>query len=67
MALEEHAVRVGEKMNSQVIGIKARRTGTVARPRCGFEYNIQIDLGEIEWGCVDCNGLAHDRGHWSKK
>jgi hypothetical protein len=23
-----------------------------------------MDLGEIEWGGVDCNGLAQDRDEW---
>jgi hypothetical protein len=26
--------------------------------------NIGIDLGDVEWGDVDCIGLAKDRNKW---
>jgi hypothetical protein len=26
--------------------------------------NINMDLGEIGWGCMDWTGLAQDRGQW---
>jgi hypothetical protein len=36
----------------------------VGSPRCGWEDNIKTDLGEIEWGGVDCIGPAQDKNKW---
>jgi len=30
----------------------------------GIDYNIRIDLREIEWEGVDCMHLAQDRDQW---
>jgi hypothetical protein len=34
------------------------------RPRRGSEDNIEMDLSEIGWGCVDWIYLVHDRDRW---
>jgi hypothetical protein len=36
----------------------------LVRPRCGWDDNIGMDLGEIEWEGVDWMHLAQDRGQW---
>jgi hypothetical protein len=36
----------------------------LGRPRCRWEDNIKIDVGEIGWGDVDWIGLAKDRNRW---
>jgi hypothetical protein len=33
----------------------------LGRPRCGWEDNIKMNLGEMGWGCVDWTGLSQDR------
>jgi hypothetical protein len=34
------------------------------RPRRWWVGNIEMDLGEIDWDCVEWIGLARDRDHW---
>jgi hypothetical protein len=34
------------------------------RPRHRWEYNIRMDLREVECGCVDRMELAQDRDRW---
>jgi hypothetical protein len=36
----------------------------LGRPRSRWVDNIKMDLGEIEWGCVDWIGLAQDKDKW---
>ena len=36
----------------------------LGRHRRMWEDNINIDLQEVEWGCMDCIYLAQDRGRW---
>jgi hypothetical protein len=36
----------------------------LGRPRRRWVDNIKRDLGEVEWGDVDCIGLAKDRNRW---
>jgi hypothetical protein len=33
----------------------------LAKPRCKWDYNIKIDLGEIGWDGIDWIDLARDR------
>jgi hypothetical protein len=34
------------------------------RPERSRVDNIKMDLGEIEWDCMDCSELAQDRDQW---
>jgi hypothetical protein len=36
----------------------------LGRPRCRWEDNIKMDLGEIVFGDVDWIHLAQDRDRW---
>jgi hypothetical protein len=36
----------------------------LGRPRCRWEYNIEMDLQEVECGCMDWIELAQDRYGW---
>jgi hypothetical protein len=36
----------------------------LGRPRRRWEYNIRMDLQEVECGCEDWNGLVQDRDRW---
>jgi hypothetical protein len=36
----------------------------LGRPRRRWLHNIRMDLVEVEWGDVDCIGLAEDRDRW---
>jgi hypothetical protein len=36
----------------------------LGRPRCGWEDDIKMNLGEIVWGCMDWIDLAQDRNNW---
>jgi hypothetical protein len=36
----------------------------LGRPRHRWEYNIRMDLQEVECGCEDWIGLAQDRDRW---
>ena len=38
----------------------------LGRPRRRWEDNIQIDLQEVKWKCVDWIGLVQDRDRWRK-
>jgi hypothetical protein len=37
----------------------------LGRRRCRWVDNIEMNLGEIEWGAVDWIGLAQDMNKWS--
>ena len=37
---------------------------TIGGPRCTREYNIKMDLQEVEGGCGDWMELAQDRERW---
>jgi hypothetical protein len=36
----------------------------LGRPRRRLVDSIRMDLGEVEWGDVDCIGLARNRNSW---
>jgi hypothetical protein len=37
----------------------------LGRPRCRWEDNIKIDLGEIGWVGMEWIYVAYDRDHWN--
>jgi hypothetical protein len=34
------------------------------RPKQRWEYNIKVDLQEVDWGGMDWSDLAPDRDRW---
>jgi hypothetical protein len=38
--------------------------GPLRRPKRRGAYNIEIDLGTIEWSTIDCFDLAQERDKW---
>jgi hypothetical protein len=36
----------------------------LGRPRRRWEYNIKMDLGEVEWGGMDWINVTQDRDRW---
>jgi hypothetical protein len=40
---------------------KPYRRRPLGRPRCSWEDNLKIDLGEIEWDGIDWIHLSEDR------
>jgi hypothetical protein len=61
-----HVVRMGEKRNAYKLLVVGKPEGKrpLGRPRCRWEDNIRMDLGEVGWGDVDWTGLAQDRNRW---
>jgi hypothetical protein len=57
--------RIGENRNAYrfLVGEPEGRR-PLGRPRRGRFDNIRIDLVEVRWGHVDCNGLAQGRDRW---
>jgi hypothetical protein len=43
---------------------KAEGKRPLGRPRCRWENNIKMYLGEIGWGGMDWIDLAQDRDQW---
>jgi hypothetical protein len=55
----------GEKNHAYTILVRKRQgKGPLGRRRRRWVENIKIDLGEIEWGCIDWIHLAQDRDQW---
>jgi hypothetical protein len=55
----------GDKINSYRLLVgKPERKIPLGRPRRRWMDHIRMDLGEVEWGDVDCIGLAQDRNRW---
>jgi hypothetical protein len=57
----------GEKRNacSLLVGYSgALGSRPVGRPRSRHLNNIEVDVGVIEWSCVDWIGLAQDTDKW---
>jgi hypothetical protein len=53
----------GEKMYKVLVG-KPEGKRPLGRPRRRWEDGIEMDLGEIGLGGVDCIRLAQDRDWW---
>jgi hypothetical protein len=43
---------------------RLKRKKSCARPRCRWEDNIRMDVGDIGWEGVDWFRLAQDRDCW---
>jgi hypothetical protein len=56
-----HVARMGEKRNAYMLLLGKRPLG---RPRRMWMDNIRMDLGEVGWSDVVCNGVAQDRNKW---
>jgi hypothetical protein len=53
---------MGEKRNVYRLLVgKPKGKRPLGRPRCRWEDNIRMDLGEVGWGGVDWIGLTKDR------
>jgi hypothetical protein len=63
-----HVARIreggGRRKCIQVIGRKARRKETTKKTKGWVGNNIKIDVGKIEWFCMDWIDLAQDRNQW---
>jgi hypothetical protein len=56
---------MGEKRNAYRILVgKTEEKRSVARQRCRWVDDIEMDLEDIEWGCVDWIDLAQDGDQW---
>jgi hypothetical protein len=51
--MKEYRILVGKPGGKKPLG----------RPRRRWEYNIEMDLREIGWGCMDWIDLAQDRDY----
>jgi hypothetical protein len=60
-----HVARMEEKRNAYrlLVGMPEGKS-PLGRSRRRWVDNIQMDLLEIGWGCVDWIGLAQDRDKW---
>jgi hypothetical protein len=53
---------MGEKRNAyRILMGNPEGKRPVGRHRCRWENNIEMDLREIGWGCMDRINLAQDR------
>jgi len=60
-----HVARMGERRGvCRVLVGKPEGRRPLGRPRCRWEDNIRMDLGEVGCGCVDWMELAQDRDRW---
>jgi hypothetical protein len=60
-----HVIRMGEVRGAYNILVgRPEGRGPLGRPRCRWEDNIKMDLGEIGFGDVDWIHLAQDRDRW---
>jgi hypothetical protein len=51
----------GEKSVYRILVGKSEGKRPLGRPRHRREDNVEMDLGQIAWGGVDCIDLAQDR------
>jgi hypothetical protein len=60
-----HVAKIGEKRNDcRLLVGKPEQRRPLGRPRRRWVDNIQMDIGEMGYGCVDWIGLARDRDRW---
>jgi hypothetical protein len=65
MRWAEHVAHMGEEMKVyKVLVGKPEGKRPLGRPRCGWEYEIRMDLRETGWDCLQWIQLAQDRGLW---
>jgi hypothetical protein len=57
-------MNTGEEECIQHTGGKARRKGTLGRPRRRWVDSIKMDLRKLGWGGMDFIDLAQDRDQW---
>jgi hypothetical protein len=58
-------VSAGENRNvCRILAGKPEAKRLLGRPRCGWVYNIKMDLREVGWGGVDWIDVAQDRDQW---
>jgi hypothetical protein len=56
---------VGEKKNAYKILVgKPEGKRPLGRPRPMWVYNVELDLRDIEWGCMEWIDLAQDTDKW---
>jgi hypothetical protein len=56
---------MGEKRNTHRLLVgKPKGKRLLGRPRRRWEYNIEMDLGEVGWGDVDWIDPAKDTNRW---
>jgi hypothetical protein len=56
---------MGERRNAYRLLVgKPEGKMPLGRPRRRWVDNIRMDLVEVEWGDVDCTGLAQDGDRW---
>jgi hypothetical protein len=61
-----HVARIGEERRLQVFGGKTEEKRPLERPRCRWDYNINMDLQEVGCGGVGRIELVRDRDRWRK-
>jgi hypothetical protein len=65
MRWARHVARMWEVRGAYNVLIgKPEGRRPLGRPRCRYEDNIKMDLGEIRFGDVDLIRLAQDRDRW---
>jgi len=63
MTLAEHVARMSKKRGVyRVLVGKSEGKRQLGRPRRRWEDNIEMDLQEVGWGCMDWFDLAQDVG-----
>jgi hypothetical protein len=59
-----HVARIGEKLNSYRMLVKAEEKKPLGKPRYWWVDNTKMDLREIGWGGMDWIHLTQDRDQW---
>jgi hypothetical protein len=60
-----HVARAEEKRNAcRTLVREPERKRPLGRPRRRWEYNIKIDVREIEWNGMDWFDVAQNRDQW---
>jgi hypothetical protein len=58
---QENIFRLNNNIHIEVMLGKPGGERPLGRTGRRWLNNIKMDLGEISWGAMDCNGLAQDR------